>query len=361
MKEAARLTPEGLQEVFEDGFSKAMEAFDVQERKLTLEYEFKIKDDQALVTEAQNQIASIQYELDDYEADLRRIEIQEEAINKTYDTKLEALEKVRVANQKVLDQEKGRLSVAEAITRGDLAATARAVQDLRQTSASGYFSSQTDALNAGRQSALDQVRDSSGLSRIEIEEKIKKLTNDIFNIEEDTLEPAQRRIDLATIELQKRTDALEVLGMTRTRWEEIKTNIDLARVNSAGYKEAMVEARDVVQQVLDAWNGINSKEVVLTTIQRTVVEGTTTPGNLGDGPGKGKTPEEIAAEKEAADLKAASVTSAKVSVEGVSMLSRNLYVGKVIPPFVQTIRELLLEISILQRKLFLQYSNYDTI
>jgi TP901 family phage tail tape measure protein len=310
MKEAARLTPEGLQEVFEDGFSKAMEAFDVQERKLTLEYEFKIKDDQALVTEAQNQIASIQYELDDYEADLRRIEIQEEAINKTYDTKLEALEKVRVANQKVLDQEKGRLSVAEAITRGDLAATARAVQDLRQTSASGYFSSQTDALNAGRQSALDQVRDSSGLSRIEIEEKIKKLTNDIFNIEEDTLEPAQRRIDLATIELQKRTDALEVLGMTRTRWEEIKTNIDLARVNSAGYKEAMVEARDVVQQVLDAWNGINSKEVVLTTIQRTVVEGTTTPGNLGDGPGNGKTEAELAAEKEAAE-RAAAITAAQ--------------------------------------------------
>jgi TP901 family phage tail tape measure protein len=300
MKEAARLTPEGLQEVFEDGFSKAMEAFDVQERKLTLEYEFKIKDDQALVTEAQNQIASIQYELDDYEADLRRIEIQEEAINKTYDTKLEALEKVRVANQKVLDQEKGRLSVAEAITRGDLAATARAVQDLRQTSASGYFSSQTDALNAGRQSALDQVRDSSGLSRIEIEEKIKKLTNDIFNIEEDTLEPAQRRIDLATIELQKRTEALEVLGMTRTRWEEIKANIDLARVNSAGYKEAMIEARDVVQQVLDAWNGINSKEVVLTTIQRTVVEGSA-PAPAPGGPGGPGGPEALTEEEQKAE------------------------------------------------------------
>jgi TP901 family phage tail tape measure protein len=283
MKEAARLTPEGLQEVFEDGFSKAMEAFDVKERKLTLEYEFKIKDDQALVTEAQNQIASIQYELDDYEADLRRIEIQEEAINKTYDTKLEALEKVRVANQKVLDQEKGRLSVAEAITRGDLAATARAVQDLRQTSASGYFSSQTDALNAGRQSALDQVRDSSGLSRIEIEEKIKKLTNDIFNIEEDTLEPAQRRIDLATIELEKRLSEEKVLERTKGEWEQIKNNIDFARVNSAGYKSAMDEALAVVQDVLDAWNEIEKPKQTIHTIV-TVREGDITP-YAPDGPG----------------------------------------------------------------------------
>jgi TP901 family phage tail tape measure protein len=287
MKEAARLTPEGLQEVFEDGFRKAMEAFEVTEKKLTLEYEFKIKDDQALIQNAENQIATIQYQLDDYEADLKGIADQEEAINKTYDDKLEALEKVRVANQKVLDQEKGRLSVAEAITRGDLAATARAVQDLRQTSASGYFTSQTDALNAGRQSALDQVRDSSGLSRIEIEEKIKKLTDEIFKIEEDTLEPAQERIRLAGIELQSRIDEQEVLGKSRAEWETIKNNIDFARVNSIGYKEAMEEARDVVQQVLDAWNGIQSKEVVLTTIQRTIVEGSASSGYTGDGNGDG--------------------------------------------------------------------------
>jgi hypothetical protein len=284
MKEAARLTPEGLQEVFEDGFRKAMEAFDVKEKKLTLDYEFKIKDDKALIDEAQNQIASIQYELDDYEADLRRIENQEEAINKTYDDKLEALEKVRNANQKILDQEKGRLSVAEAITRGDLSATARAIQDLRATSASGYFSSQTDALNAGRQSALDQVRSENGLSRIEIEEKIKDLTNTIFEIEEKTLEPAQRRIDLATIELEKRISEEEVLERTRGEWEEIKTNIDLARVNSAGYKSAMDEALAVVQDVLDAWNEIEKpKETIHTII--TVREGDASGGYVGGGDG----------------------------------------------------------------------------
>jgi hypothetical protein len=300
MKQAARLTPEGLQEVFEEGFSKAMEAFDAQERKLTLEYELKIADDQKLIEDAQNQIDAIRYQIDDYEADLKGIEDQEEAINKTYDEKLEALEKVRKANQKVLDQEKGKLSVAEAITRGDLAAAARAVQDVRATSASGYFSSQTDALNAGRQSALDAVRGENKLSRIEIEERLEQLANQIFEIEENTLEPATERVRLAGIELQSRIDELEVLGKTRTEWETIKNNIDVARVNSQGYKEAMAEALDVVQNVLDAWNGIQSKEVVLTTIQRTVVEGTATGPNY-TGPQGPADPEPLTEEEQKAE------------------------------------------------------------
>jgi hypothetical protein len=287
MKEAARLTPEGLQEVFEDGFNKAMESFDAQERKLTLEYEMQIADDQKLIEDAQNQIAAIRYEIDDYEADLRGIEEQEDAINKTYDDKLEALEKVRKANQKVLDQEKGKLSVAEAITRGDLSAAARAVQDVRQTSASGYFSSQTDALNQGRQNALDAVRGENGLSRTEIQEQIKNLTNQIFEIEENSLEPATERVRLAGIELQKRIDELEVLGKTKTEWETIKNNIDLARTNSAGYKDAMTEALGVVQDVLNAWNGIQSKTVTLTTIQQTVTEGQASSGSTPGGSSNG--------------------------------------------------------------------------
>jgi hypothetical protein len=283
MREAARLTPEGLQEVFEDGFNKAMEAFDVQEKKLTLEYELQIADDQKIIEDAQNQIAAIQYEMDDYEADLRGIEEQEQAINKTYDEKLKALEDVRKANQKILDQEKGKLSVAEAITRGDLSAAARAVQDVRATSASGYFSSQTDALNQGRQNALDAVRGENGLSRIEIEERLEQLANQIFEIEENALEPATERVRLAGVELQSRIDELTVLGKTKTEWETIKNNIDVARVNSKGYKEAMEEALSVVQDTLNAWNGIQSKTVTLTTIQKTVTEGGASGGGGGGG------------------------------------------------------------------------------
>ena len=288
-KKLARLTPEGLQEVFTEGFNKAMEAFEAEEKKLTLEFDLKVADDQAAITAAENEIAKIRYEIDDYEASLRGVEDQEKAINKTYDEKLEALEKVRVANQKVLDQEKGKLSVAEAISRGDLAATARAAQDLRATSASGYFSSQTDALNAGRQSALDQVRGENGLSRVEIEERIEELTNNIFEIEEKTLEPAQERVRLAQVELDKRIKELEVLGNTKAEWETIKNKIDKARVNSAGYKDAMIEALAEVQNIQDLWNEIEKPKETVYTV-KTVNEGQTSGGGGGDGGGTTQDP-----------------------------------------------------------------------
>ena len=254
------------EEIFDDGFSKAMEAFEAEENRLTLEFDVKVKADKALVAAAENEIAKIQYIIDDYDADLRGIEDQEKKINKTYDDKLDALEKVKTANQKILDQEKGKLSIAEAITRGDLYAAAQAAQQVRETSASGYFSSQTTALQAAREKALGQVRGSGGLSRVEIEEKIKKLSDDIFYIEEKTLEPANERVRLAQAELDKRILGITVLGDTKTKWEGVKNEIDLARVNSDAYKKSIEEALATVEKLKLAWAGVTPPTVTPTPV-----------------------------------------------------------------------------------------------
>ena len=257
LDEVKMLTPEGMQEVFDDGFSKAMEAFEAEEKRLTLEFDVKVKADKALVAAAENEIAKIQYLIDDYEADLKGIEDQEEKINKTYDDKLEALGKVQAANKQILDQERGKLSVAEAITRGDLYAAAQAAQQVRETSASGFFASQTSAIEAGRERALGQVRGAMGLTREQVQEKIKKLSDDIFYIEEKTLEPANERIRLAQVELDKRIGEITVLGRNKTQWETIKNEIDLARVNGDSYAAAMQKALDIVEKIKLAWKGIN--------------------------------------------------------------------------------------------------------
>jgi TP901 family phage tail tape measure protein len=257
LDEVKMLTPEGMQEVFDDGFSKAMEAFEAEEKRLTLEFDVKVKADKALVAAAENEIAKIQYLIDDYEADLKGIEDQEEKINKTYDDKLEALGKIQAANKQILDQERGKLSVAEAITRGDLYAAAQAAQQVRETSASGFFASQTSAIEAGRERALGQVRGAMGLTREQVQEKIKKLSDDIFYIEEKTLEPANERIRLAQVELDKRIGEITVLGQNKTQWETIKNEIDLARVNGDSYAAAMQKALDIVEKIKLAWKGIN--------------------------------------------------------------------------------------------------------
>jgi hypothetical protein len=282
--QAAQEASRSIEERFDDGFSKAMEAFEAEEKRLTLEFDVKVKADKALVAAAENEIAKIQYIIDDYDADLRGIEDQEEKINKTYDDKLDALEKVKTANQKILDQEKGKLSIAEAITRGDLYAAAQAAQQVRETSASGYFGSQTTAIQAAREKALGQVRGAGGLSRVEIEEKIKKLSDDIFYIEEKTLEPANERIRLAQVELDKQIQSITVLGRTKTEWDTIKSGIDIAKVSSDAYKKSIEEALAVVEQLKLAWAGVVPPSVTPPTIPDPPV----IPKDNKDNNGKGK-------------------------------------------------------------------------
>ena len=93
------------------------------------------------------------------------------------------------------------------------------------------------------------------------------------------MEPANERVRLATEELDKRLREEEVLGKTKQQWEDIKNRIDTARINSAGYKDAMDDALAVVKDIENAWAGIESKTVTLTTIQQTVAEGAASAAN----------------------------------------------------------------------------------
>jgi len=77
-----------------------------------------------------NQLAAIQYELDDYNAELERISWQEDDINEKYDQRAEALDNVAKANERINSLQKAQLSIAEALSRGDISAAATAQQEL---------------------------------------------------------------------------------------------------------------------------------------------------------------------------------------------------------------------------------------
>jgi len=92
-----RLTFDGLVEIFQDGFSKAMEAFSAQEQEITLGFDLDkqpfldaIQEGEELISDIRNRVGGV----DDLEADLERISRQEDEINKTYDKRTEALDEV---------------------------------------------------------------------------------------------------------------------------------------------------------------------------------------------------------------------------------------------------------------------------
>lgn len=268
------------EEAFSEGLSNVMRQFAAQEQKIELGFAaalrtgkvgdlidaeglakelrapqafiekiLSIKDPVEVVRLAQNEIATIDFFIDDLEAELRRLEDQEEEINKKYDDRLEALDKIEKANAQVAQQQRMQLDVADAISRGDIAAAARAIEELRARKSEDAAKQNRDRLEKARESELGALRSSSGKSRIEIEKEIKDLQRQIFEIEEERLEPARELIRLADIQKEKNIDGLTVLGQTREAWESITNAVDLAVISTETFQEAMREALRIGQGV----------------------------------------------------------------------------------------------------------------
>jgi hypothetical protein len=243
----------GMEEIFSQGFSKAMESFDVQEKALQLKFNI---DNKSLIKEienAENEIALISFKIDDKEAALKYIADEEEKINEKYDERLEALNEIEKANASVSAQQRGQLSLAEALTSGDIAAAARAAQEMRSQQAAEAATKQKEALEKSREFELGNIRSKDGKTRKELEKEIKDLQDKIFEIEEKTLEPRRETLRLNELQLKNDIEQITVLGKTREQWEGINNLVDLARTNSAKFIKSMQDALDVYQKLISAY------------------------------------------------------------------------------------------------------------
>jgi hypothetical protein len=258
------INPEFIQEVFEQGFNNAMEAFSANEEKLDIELRFKTKEDEGILRDAQEDIAEISFRIDDLEADLKRIEVQEEVITEAYDKRIKALDEIKSINDDLVDQQDKQLTIADALSQGDISAAAKAAQDLRASQAARSIDLQKEALEKSKEVELAALRAANGKSRAEIEKIIKGLQMEIFEIEESRLEPAQRRIELATAENAKLVEAFTVLGNTKLEWEAISSKITLAKVESDLYKTSIEQSLGLVGDLETAWKNVKTQQSQIT-------------------------------------------------------------------------------------------------
>ena len=281
-----KMTIDGLESVFNDGFSKAMEAFSAKEQQITLDFKIKKAPFEEIIKQAQRQISTIQNQtggLDDMEAELVRISEKERQINEKYQKRADELDKIEKANEAITRQQKAQLSVADALSSGDIAAAARAAQELRAQQAADAAAKTRQLLDLSKQKELASVTGVSGQTRAQIEEKIRDLKQQIFDIEENIVEPAQRQLEIIGNQESDAKSVLTVLGMTKDEWERIKNNTDLAKTSGEKYKTAMQDALGVVQDILTYWNDLDGKEVSIDlgyTQTVTPLPNTPTAGNI---------------------------------------------------------------------------------
>lgn len=239
-----------------------------------------------------------------------------EQINEKYDRQGEALSKVSEINQQIIQQQQQQIGLADALSQGDIAAAARAAQEMRASDAANYAQGAEKALQQSRENEINALRGGvSGKSQKDIQEEqyqigqqiyglergkaasdaeILKIQDEIYALEQGRLE-AQDAIqvkmdDIAKIQfgillnqqadlkaindkilpLQQQSDLLfkqiadndkirEISGLTRTEWEAIRIAAEASeKVASGELARALGTADSVSGSIKSSWDDIRS-------------------------------------------------------------------------------------------------------
>jgi TP901 family phage tail tape measure protein len=234
---------------------------------------------------------------------LEIIRKQEDGINKQYDAQIDALEKISSLNQELAAQEKSRLTIADALTSGDISAAAMAVQEARAASATARIDQQQKSMEASRQVALTGLS-AGGMTKDQIEartyqigqqtfllEQQKKVLQDqitviqdknyaieqqIYKVKQDSLIPSQKIVDDTSTILKnynETTDkivaSVKYLGQTADAWEANRIKIEAANAQLEFTKKNVQAAKTAAEGILAAWSQIKSKVITITTVYQT--------------------------------------------------------------------------------------------
>ena len=182
------------------------------------------------VTPIETKIKSNSYLID-------QIAIKEDEINEQYNLQIEALGKVKDINEEIAASEKERLTIADALTRGDISAAAVIVQEARARQSAFINESMINSLSKSRDSRI------ALLGRNKLEKENKQLQLDIAKIQRDQLDPLNLQKDAiqknintqnemkSALEktIEKRKEEITYLGLTKSQINESIKALDLAQ------------------------------------------------------------------------------------------------------------------------------------
>jgi TP901 family phage tail tape measure protein len=249
--ELAKVDPQIGTEQYNKAFGKLTDYFDTQEALLDASNEAATKTNRDLIKTLEDQIEGYSRQIGAFDRDLAKIAEKEDAINKSYDEKTKALQAVKKLNQDIINQQKSQLSIADALSQGNISAAASAMQDARAQNAAAQGDAAGTALDAARQAQLNSLKE-NGLTRAEIEDKIKGLKQTISDIEVGSLRTARDAVKAADDANDKAKSLLSWKGQTRKEWQDEASAVAAAQAKALLYDvevgKALATAKDLVIQ-----------------------------------------------------------------------------------------------------------------
>ena len=270
---------------FDEQMDKAFKVFDLRERQARAKYRTEIDKLNKLIDSAEGKVqilqrkSEIEYgrpievlqnESRQLNNDLSIISQATEKINEKYDKQREALESVYKINERIAQQQKSRITLADALTQGDISAAAQAAQDIRNQSQEYAQQDSLDSLEKAKQNEIDSLRSASGLTRVQIEQRLYEISQEIYNIETkrqavdaEILKLQDEIYNLKEVQLKATEDALQAeldaIDAQRQKWEDTRLSLEGAKAEADGYNDMLLEAEATLKRMLELWKQMGAK------------------------------------------------------------------------------------------------------
>jgi len=301
----------GLMNRFDRLMDSANKIYDLQEIRINRRYDKRIRRLEDVAYKAQQQITKIQDEIEKKQRqieltitrplellqqesavmanDLAIMDKQTEDINKKYNDQKKALQDIEKINKDIVAQKKSQLSLADALSQGDISAAAQQMQQMRAQRAQSARTGLMTALDAAREAEVAGLRGAeTGMTRDQIADRefeiqqqtyqleqrrrdlsleIRDLEDEVYTIQTTTLRNAERQIE----SLQRQRDLeLRSIQDKRQAWEEAKAAQEVAKIAAEDYNAAVAAGLDLVSRTKNTWESIKSRTITLTVKRKTV-------------------------------------------------------------------------------------------
>lgn len=184
---------------------------------------------------------------------------KETEIRNAYDERIKALETIQNINEQIAQQQKQQLGLADALSRGDIAAAAAAQQEIQQSSAQFAMEQMRTGLQQGMENQVAGLTTEGGLTRDQAEQKIINLKEESYqtsllirDIEDDIYD---RNVEIAGIKINIRNveDEIQVIEDRIYNRETMILDIQRQRLQPAEDQlQKLRDQRDELQRVFDA-------------------------------------------------------------------------------------------------------------
>jgi TP901 family phage tail tape measure protein len=218
--------------------------------------------------EAQDRVIeeSINRPISKFSQDLALIDRSVEEINNKYDAQERALEQISEINDDIAAKELSRITIADALTMGDISAAAKAIQEQRAEEARRAKENSSKLLQIAREKEISKLTNADGLTKIQIEEKIYALEQQRLPLVANIVKLQDENYKLQTVTLRAQEDSLKTtlsgIDAARFAYEQQIIAIEAAQYKANGFNNILLVGEATLARMKALWDSINSKSAI---------------------------------------------------------------------------------------------------